>query len=283
MREGRPSLTALGVALLRGVATSPDARFRVDDPVARELLPFPFSLVERLKKLPLAQPIARVISGGLLDHVALRTTAIDEELAMALDRAVEQVVILGAGLDARAWRMDALARAVVYEVDVASTQRLKRERLEHRAPRAREVRFVTVDFARGELDAQLARAGHDPARPTIWLWEGVLPYLPLEAARETLATIRARSAPESVLLATYMTPEHLKVPARLLPAVTRAFALLGEPLIGALEPVAIRSLLEETGFDPRHDSGSPDWARARLRRGRPLIEITERLVIARVR
>lgn len=284
MREGQPSLTAMGVALLRGIASAPRSRYRVHDPIARDVLPFPVSLLPGLSRVPLAQPLARVASGGLLDHVALRTDAIDREVRIAMieDR-IEQLVILGAGLDARAWRMDALAGAIVFEVDVASTQRVKRDRLERRAPRAREVRFVTVDFAKGELDAQLARAGHDPARPTIWIWEGVVPYLPIDAARATLRTIAARSAASSVLLVTYVTPEHVKVPPALFPAVTLpavriGFSVLGEPLVGALQPDAMRALLEENGLRVVRDSGSPDWARAR---GAPLIEITERLATAR--
>ena len=150
------------------------------------------------------------LSLGLVEHLALRTLAIDRVVAASVAKGADQVVILGAGLDARAWRMDAMARAVVFEVDHPSTQRFKRERLGSRTSageRARaDVRFVEVDFERESLAARLAEAGHDVRRATTWIWEGVTPYLAPEATRATLAIVAVRSAPGSVLAVTYATP-----------------------------------------------------------------------------
>lgn len=277
MREGWPSITALGVAMFRAIASAPGSRWDVDDPVAKDLLPFPFSLGRALGSRRLTQPIARVLSMGLLDHVALRTVAIDRELREALAAGARQLVILGAGLDARAWRMRELADATVFEVDVASTQAIKRARLEQRPASAREVRFVTVDFGKGELDAKLAASGHDPARTTAWIWEGVTPYLPRDAVRATLSTIASRSAVASTLIVSYATPEQVRVPAPLVRGpVRRAFALLGEPLVGALETADLHALVRAAGFDVVHDRGSLDWARPRA----PIVEITERVATA---
>lgn len=276
MREGEASRTALGVALLRAIATSADGLHEVRDPIAESLLPGSLALLPRV--LARAPTVSRLLSGGLLDHVALRTAAIDRALEAMAE--IPQLVILGAGLDARAWRLSQLAHSIVFEVDVQASQRVKKRKLAHQHALAREVRFVEVDFARGELDARLAGAGHDPTTKTAWIWEGVTPYLDRSALAATLGTIAARSAPGSSLLVTYMTPEHVRLPALVLPAVRRAFELLGEPLVGAITTSELHALLAEHGLDVARDSGSPDWARD-LGSRPPRLEITERLVHAK--
>src|SRR5213075_1945870 len=90
--------------------------------------------------------------------MAARTMAIDEAVKGA---ASPQVVILGAGLDGRAWRMQELRGAVVFEVDHPDSQSDKRGRVGGLTQTAREVSFVPVDFERDRLDEALAKSGHD--------------------------------------------------------------------------------------------------------------------------
>lgn len=94
-----------------------------------------------------------------------RTVAIDDAIRAS---AAPQVVILGAGLDGRAWRMSELSDATVFEVDHPDSQREKRARAAQLAPIAREIRFVPVDFARDDLEAALAAGGHDPMQRLSW-------------------------------------------------------------------------------------------------------------------
>jgi len=277
VRRDRPSSTALGVAFLRDAGSAPGAPYGIDDPVARSLLPSPLRALCGLVRAPFGVPLARLLSGGFLDHVALRTAAIDAELALRLGAGARQLVILGAGFDTRAYRTRALAGTAVFEVDIAATQAEKRARL---GGRGAGVRFVEVDFREHDLGARLGAAGHDAGAPTAWIWEGVVPYLALAAIEETLGVLAARSAPRSALLLTYLTPEHVRgLPAPLLWPGRKAFAALGEPLLSELEPAEMRALLGRAGFDVDSDTGSAEWARGRLRRG-PLVELTERLAVA---
>src|SRR6187399_3082945 len=71
-----------------------------------------------------------------------RTVAIDADLRKS---AAPQVVILGAGLDGRAWRMPELVKTVVFEVDHPDSQQQKLRRVAPLALQAREVRFVPLD------------------------------------------------------------------------------------------------------------------------------------------
>lgn len=171
--------------------------------------------------------------------MALRTAAIDEVVRSA---AAPQVVILGAGLDGRAWRLPELAGSVVFEVDHPDSQRNKRAHLGSLAPTAREIRFLAVDFARDSLDAALAQAGHDPAERTMWVWEGVVMYLTPENVEATLGVIARRSAPGSRLSISYMAPAPIM---RIVGLVVR---LLGEPFRSVFTREAMAALLARCGF-----------------------------------
>lgn len=173
-----------------------------------------------------------------------RTVAID---AAIRDAASPQLVILGAGLDGRAWRMPELAETIVFEVDHPDSQRRKRERAASLKPVARELRFVPVDFTRDRLEDALAAAGHDPAWPTTWLWEGVVMYLERADIEATLRVVQARSAPGSHLVILYTSPSLIRKAAGLV------LGLIGEPFHSAFSAEQIRTLLAGFGFSVVHD------------------------------
>jgi methyltransferase (TIGR00027 family) len=275
MREGRPSFTAGAVSAARGVAGV--------DEVASALLPPPFGAVlatiERLsERAPWIARAVNVASFGLVDHNELRTAAIDEALDAALGDGIDQLVILGAGLDARAWRFEALADAVVFEVDYPSTQAYKRSRIVTRRPLAKEVRFVAVDFETDSLAAALERTGHDAKKRTIWIWEGVTPYLDRAAIRATLAVVGERSTAGSRLAVTYATPRASPLGPAVTNAALRVFAAFGEPIRGTLEPSEMAAELDAVGFTLTSDRGPREWpgAAAHMR----LLLVDERLAVA---
>ena len=152
-------MTAGFVAWARGVASArPLVQPALHDEAARHLLPAEVSWTIPTPERPWSwatQQALRAMSGGLVDHLALRTTAIDRALTEALEAGVLQVVLLGAGLDARPYRMPGLSKAVVFEVDHPSTQRMKKERCAGLKVEARELVYVSVDFARDSLDQAL--------------------------------------------------------------------------------------------------------------------------------
>jgi methyltransferase (TIGR00027 family) len=273
MREGKASFTAEAVAAARAV-TGVDA-------VAPGLVDGPLAWVVRAGRFaPGASLAINLLTLGLLDHVEMRTRAIDAALREGVSAGATQLVILGAGLDARAWRMPELAGVRVFEVDHPSTQATKRERIGGRPATAKDVVFVAVDFARDSLQAELARAGHDPAARTFWIWEGVTPYLPFEATRATLATVGASSAPGSRLAVTYGTP----AASTLGPSLTRlglaGFRAVGESVVGLMSTVRLHDALAAEGLRVLDDAPARQWA-ARYGRGRPRIMLVdERLAVA---
>jgi methyltransferase (TIGR00027 family) len=181
--------------------------------------------------------------------MAVRTVFIDEAIREA---GHAQVVILGAGLDGRAWRMPELRDAVVFEVDHPDTQRVKRERLDGLAQTAREVKFVAVDFTRDDLRERLAAAGHDATKPTTWVWEGVVMYLTPAEVEVTLGLVAARSGPGSRLVVVYTEPGHL-----IRHVVGLVVKRLGEPFRSAFREEQMRALLGKHGFRVVLDEALP--------------------------
>src|SRR5215470_16612922 len=106
MRAGRASRTAEQNALFRALETARPARERVcDDPFARHFLGWPFTLVMWASTIPGAAALIRsYIDGrwpGVRTSVIARTRLIDDLIPPALEKNIEQLVILGAGFDSR--------------------------------------------------------------------------------------------------------------------------------------------------------------------------------------
>ena len=266
MHTGLPSLTAILVAGARAVADV--------DPYAEQLVPQPLGSAFGALR---GSRIARLLSFGLVDHLELRTRAIDDVIAQM---AAPQLVVLGAGLDSRAYRMRALAEAIVFEVDHPASQAFKRGRAGRLTCVARAVRFVGVDFERDDLGERLAASGHDPARPTTWIWEGVTPYLKEEAVDATLGIVEARSAKGSALVMTYGTPELDTLPRALRPLVLPGFRLLGEELRGLVTRARAHALVRAHAFEVVADEGMAELAR-RYGLREPRLVIPERVLVAR--
>jgi methyltransferase (TIGR00027 family) len=283
VREGRPSITAALVSFARGVGVQEP----IPDPLAGELIPGPLgaalrSVRDSQRMRPFGRTFLRYASLGLVDHVSLRTIAIDAFVADAVDQGIDQCVILGAGLDARAYRLSALAGKKVFEVDHPSTQRFKRSRSRRLPAPVAELVYVSVDFGREALDDRLVEAGFDPSARTLFLWEGVTMYLTPEAVDETLSRLSRLAAPGSMLATTYSIPNPLGSASGEFAKKLLFGAVFGEPMIGEFTSDAIRSMLEAHGFRVVRDDHDDAWARAASIDG----HITklfqgERLVVAR--
>jgi methyltransferase (TIGR00027 family) len=252
MKPGQASKTAVFVCMGRAVADGAAWAAGFSDPTARVLLS------EKAKaRVDWARSGARPrgLREGLAGVYLHRGAKAMAARTIEIDRAVReakapQVVILGAGLDGRAWRMPEVAEAIVFEVDHPDSQRVKRRAIDSEGleRKAREVRFVAVDFSRDRLDDALAAAGHDPALPTTWIWEGVVMYLDQPAIEATLEVVARRSASGSRLAILY----HRR--AFITQVVGLAVRWLGEPLRTAFEPEAMRTLLAKHGFAVARDA-----------------------------
>lgn len=256
MKPGEASRTAVLVCTARAIAHDAGLARDFSDPTALELLPDDArATVEAHRSGPPTSLRARFRREFMVARAAMmavRTVIVDEAVRAA---GSPQVVILGAGLDGRAWRMPELHDAVVFEVDHPDTQREKLARAGSLTQQARDVRFVPVDFTRDDLAERLAAAGHDPKQPTTWIWEGVVMYLTPSEVEATLRVVTARSAPKSRLAIVYIAPGGWVVP--LVALVVRR---LGEPFRSHYRAPEMRSLLSRHGFDVVSDENLPEAA-----------------------
>jgi methyltransferase (TIGR00027 family) len=250
MTTKKASQTAVLVCQARAISDGRLAIGRFSDPVAARLLrDDERAPVERARNGIAPNTLRERVNAGVLDGATVvlvaRTVVIDDAVR---EQANPQLVVLGAGLDARAYRLPELGDIDVYEVDHPASQHDKRDRVDGLQPLAKSLTHVPVDFGHDPLGPALAAAGHDAATPTTWIWEGVLPYLTEAEVRTTLTVIGERSAAGSRLILTYPIPNRLTAfGRRALRAASRVFGardpLQNEPHISAWQPEAIRTLL----------------------------------------
>ena len=192
--------TALGVAASRAVETAgPNPLIR--DDFARVLVSSAGPAWARLADAELAwldsDPHGQRAHRLGIDYQAVRTHFFDEYFADAVRAGIQQVVILAAGLDSRAYRLNWPVGTAVYEIDQPQVLEYKTGILEqHGAVATASRRPVPVDL-RDDWPAALTAAGFDRTQPTAWLAEGLLPYLPGDAQDRLFEMFTALSAPGS--------------------------------------------------------------------------------------
>ncbi len=279
MRKGTASRTAMWVAAMRALAELDDPAI-VHDALAADLLPFGYRTIIRAAQLTpgVSRAVLRALARAtrnLSRHLAFRTRAIDDAVSTEARAGCDQLVLLGAGFDARAWRLPALANVTVFEVDHPDTQAKKRAGISECNALAHKVKWVPIDFARETPALVLERAGHDASRRTTFVWEGVTMYLARDTIEATLAAVARRAMPGSCLSMTY----HDAAFRFELVMLTGMVRMAGEPFRTRLHPSEVRELLARHGFSVERDEGSDDWSERYL--GESGYRSGERLVIAR--
>jgi methyltransferase (TIGR00027 family) len=202
--ENQPSDSALGVTFFRAMAAKDGhEEIRGPDYLAEVFLTDEFrSMLQNSAGCEWIKSRAP----GSYEFFLARTAFFDHAVQEALCAGVPQVVFLGAGYDSRPYRFrDLIQKTRIYELDVDSTQNRKRQLLAKAGiPASPALTYVAADFSREELPDVLLRAGFDPAKRTLYVWEGVMYYLPPQAVDQTLQFIRQNSPPGSTLCLDYM-------------------------------------------------------------------------------
>ncbi len=275
MKKTQTSITAQGMATFRALESAKPAGERVCyDPLARKFVdPWLFFVERAFNRL------AEWRSPGVAGFIAARCRYIDETLEACVQGGAAQVVILGAGLDSRAYRFSALKGPVkVFEVDHPATQAAKIARLKkifHEVPR--HVTYVPIDFNAETLD-RLAECGYDRSQRSLFIWEGVVAYLQPEAVDSTLAWVRSNSGSGSAIIFDYIYPEaftgeHRRAEVRL-SQLTRRFT--GEGLVFGIKKDEIADFMTQRGFTSVVNAGAEDFKRLYFtgaNQGRPIADI----------
>jgi methyltransferase (TIGR00027 family) len=138
----------------------------------------------------------------MVEQITVRTRYFDDVFTAAAG--VRQAVILAAGLDTRAYRLNWPAGTVVYEIDQPEVIDFKTRTLTGLGAKpAADRRTVRVDL-RDDWPKALRGSGFDAGQPTAWIAEGLLVYLPPEAQDRLFDNITELSSSGSVLASEHM-------------------------------------------------------------------------------
>ncbi|WP_455431620.1 SAM-dependent methyltransferase [Streptomyces fagopyri] len=189
--------TALALAAARARESGrPDRLF--DDPVATQV-----AVAAGAALAAWSGPRGERLRRAMGDYFALRTRYFDNWLLEAVGSGCRQVVVLAAGLDARAFRLEWPAPLRLFELDRADVLSFKEKIVTGRAPAPGCVRIPMAGDLRDDWPRTLSAHGFDPRVPTAWLLEGILVYLTEQEGDEVLARVGELSAAGSRLALEY--------------------------------------------------------------------------------
>ena len=258
MEEGTASRTARSVAAHRLTYDRVAAGY--GDPAADEAL---------------SRDVADGLTPGhtrIGEYLRARTAFFDRVVVDAVDRGITQVVTGGAGYDGRAFRY---ARPGVrwFEVDHPATQADKRARLARLGLDARHIAFIPADFTADAVAGPLRGAGLDPARPALFLFEGVAVYLDRPVIERVLAEFRQATTADGLLAISVSSGT--ATPASRARFQARV-AELGEPARSVLTAEDAAGLLAVVGWEVREASDGQRSAGLLLARAATATPATER-------
>lgn len=194
MRRSSGSRTAQYVAQVRAVLHHKGV---INDPYAAQML----SPSMRVLTIAMTAPLLRRrTESSFFAALATRTRFFDEQVLAALENGIDQIVILAAGYDSRAWRFGR-AGVAFFEADHPATQRHKRRR----APSGGPI-YVPADLEVDNLESALRTAGWRADAPTLFTVEGLTMYLETDDVRRLLGDLAVLSAPRSRLAVNFAAP-----------------------------------------------------------------------------
>ena len=252
MKQAQASKTATYVATMRAIGQRAPWVPGFNDPTAEVFMGKNYRKFEARLKARFGKFLAHKLESfwsSLSINFQFRTVVLD----LIIDQAkpFDQLVILGAGYDGRAWRLESLRNVKVYEVDHPATQAVKKQAVKNLTQCAADVQLLPIDFTKDDLGECLDRAGLNKNLKTVWIWEGVVMYLTPDQIRQTMQCIAARSAKGSKLALSYL-PHGLGFGSYVLERI-------GEPVLTVTPPGEFGKLAEGTGWTTESDTGIDDW------------------------
>jgi methyltransferase (TIGR00027 family) len=258
MKKGQASKTAENVAGFRALESFKPTNERVlDDPYAVQFLSGIYSTIAKSRSLISSRLLVKImnwyissfIPGGINFDI-VKARYIEDYLHQCIEDGIEQLVLLGAGYDSRAFRFKALKEKVkVFEVDHPDSQRVKKEKVKRIFGYLPDyVFYVSVDFDNDKLDEKLFEGGYAVNLKTLFICEGVIYYLTAETVDETLAFIANNSGEGSSVIFDYTYESFIAGRVKEAEKMIRKAAQLGEPLTFGIEEGTVEEFLGKRGF-----------------------------------
>lgn len=261
MKNKQSSTTAEGMALVRAIeASRPQDRRICYDPIARSLVnSFSYTMSKLFIDSGLYARFAPA-GRGAVEFITARERYIDDFLKACLREGLDQVVILGAGFDTRAYRIVGIEKTQVFEVDFPATQEVKLKRLKKViVPLPGHVTFVPMDFNTQTLAERLPASGYDEQGKTLFIWQGVTMYLTPEGVDGTLAYIANHSGAGSAVIFDYFYNEFLRDTSRTeVKRLRRIMRVIGEEHLFGIDQGQLEPFLTWRGFCDAHNADAEE-------------------------
>ena len=261
MEDGSPSQTALMVAVLR----AHHCHFAPEPKILKDTTALPLSgmadldavkdykngVIEFFSGLS-SRETAESFVQQISDSVCMRSRLVEERLTKARKQGLEQLVILGAGLDSTAYRFtEQLNGLPVFEIDHPATQHWKKTRLtECNINLPDNLKFVGFDFENQTLAEALEAGGVHSNAVTMFTWLGVQMYLTPATVQATLAVL-GKFPPGSQLIMDFAMPDATHPDEQLQDPVgelNRVVSEMGEPFESTYTEQELETCLKEAGF-----------------------------------
>lgn len=251
--------TAQGVAKQRLIETiaGPEKRV-INDPYADKFVIG--SDVIKLMGHRLNVWLSSKLAPGFHERLISRTRFIDDLIEKSAKEGIEQYVILGAGYDSRANRLNLPPSLKIFEVDQPEVSDKKLSKLPKDLPNQENITYVNVDFSYQSLNEQLLTAGFDQTKSTIFTLEGVSQYITKEAVSSTIKELSLITKDaRSIFFMSYVDELLNKDPAacfgkgypnpsKKANLIQTLSAKVGEPWISFYRDEELESILAENGY-----------------------------------
>jgi len=242
----------------------PEGQRLVQDKLACQFLPPVLKSLVNLTQWPPVRELmfnssekrAKGVWGGVL----CRKRYIDEKILEAMSTGIDAVVILGAGLDTRAYRLAALAAIPVFEVDLPENTDYKMARLQQLYGRVpAHVTLVSIDFDNQELESVLAAQGYKTEQKSFFVWEAVTQYLTEDSVRQIFSFL-AKANAGSRLIFTYIRKDFIDGVVRYgLDTLYQTYRVKRRLWRFGMDPERVAAFLEEYAWRELEQMGSQEF------------------------
>ena len=200
------------------------------------------------------------LAPGFHEHLISRTRFIDDLIEKSAKEGIEQYVILGAGYDSRANRLNLTPSLKIFEVDQPEVSDIKLSKLPKDLPNLENITYVNVDFSYQSLSEQLLTAGFDQTKSTIFTLEGVSQYITKEAVSSTIQELSLITKDARSIFFMSYVDELLKKdpaacfgkgypnPSKKANLIQTLSAKVGEPWISFYRDEEVESILAENDY-----------------------------------
>ena len=205
------------------------------------------------------------LAPGFHEHLISRTRFIDDLIEKSAKEGIEQYVILGAGYDSRANRLNLTPSLKIFEVDQPEVSDIKLSKLPKDLPNLENITYVNVDFSYQSLSEQLLTAGFDQTKSTIITLEGVSQYITKEAVISTIQELSLITKDaRSIFFMSYVDEllnkdpsacfgKGYPNPSKKANLIQNLSAKVGEPWISFYRAEEVESILEENGYSMKEN------------------------------